>query len=113
MPTYVYECSACSKRFDIFQSMKDDPLTKCPECKGKIKRIIQGGMGIIFKGSGFYSTDNKRSSATTGESSKSSTAKDEKAKDEKPKDEKPKDEKPKVENSGADTKAPKDEKKSA
>ncbi len=66
MPTYEYECTKCGHTFEIKQSMLADPLTKCPECKGRIRRIIGGGMGIIFKGSGFYTTDNKKSSTMTG-----------------------------------------------
>ncbi|MFA7230229.1 MAG: zinc ribbon domain-containing protein [Victivallaceae bacterium] len=58
MPTYEYECGSCRKKFDIFQSMKDSPLVKCPECqKDTLKRLIGSGAGIIFKGSGFYCTD--------------------------------------------------------
>ncbi len=63
MPTYVYECCSCGKVSEVFQSMSDEPLTTCEKCGGKIKRIIPGGssVGIVFKGSGFYSTDNSRS----------------------------------------------------
>lgn len=65
MPTYEYHCEKCKKDFEIFQSMKDDPLTICPKdhCrqktwgKGKVKRQLGTGAGIIFKGSGFYITD--------------------------------------------------------
>ncbi|MBX7158194.1 MAG: zinc ribbon domain-containing protein [Verrucomicrobiae bacterium] len=65
MPTYQYFCEKCKKNFDYFQSMKDKPLTHCPqtECrqkkwgKGKVKRLLSGGAGFIFKGSGFYITD--------------------------------------------------------
>src|SRR5271163_4382011 len=65
MPTYEYECSKCHKGFEIFQSMKDDALTKCPKTrcrqktwgKGKVKRKLGVGAGFIFKGSGFYITD--------------------------------------------------------
>lgn len=59
MPTYEYQCQKCQKTFDIFQSMKDAPLTTCPDkkCKGKVKRLIGTGAGLIFKGSGFYITD--------------------------------------------------------
>jgi putative FmdB family regulatory protein len=65
MPTYEYECEKCKKTFEIMQSMKDEPLTTCPKeaCrmrtwgKGKVKRLISGGAGLIFKGSGFYITD--------------------------------------------------------
>lgn len=84
MPTYEYKCKKCSHRFEIFQSMKDDPLTVCPVCKGEIKRLIGAGAGPIFKGSGFYQTDYKNSdksrekknadnSKTKNESSASST----------------------------------------
>ncbi|MEI6337985.1 MAG: FmdB family zinc ribbon protein [Verrucomicrobiota bacterium] len=59
MPTYEYECAKCGKTFDVFQSMKDDLLKTCPntKCKGKVKRLIGTGAGLIFKGSGFYITD--------------------------------------------------------
>lgn len=62
MPTYDYFCSACDTEFEHFQSMKDDPLSQCPHCKkkGKVKRQISSGAGIIFKGGGFYETDYKR-----------------------------------------------------
>ena len=57
MPRYDYRCEDCGHSFEYSQSMKDDPLTECPECKGKVKRLIGTGAGIIFKGSGFYETD--------------------------------------------------------
>jgi putative FmdB family regulatory protein len=65
MPTYEYECGKCHKSFDIHQSMKDEPLTICPKThcqmktwgKGKVKRCLGTGAGLIFKGSGFYITD--------------------------------------------------------
>lgn len=57
MPTYQYRCLDCEHEFEIVQRMIDDPLSECPECKGKIKRLIGAGAGIIFKGDGFYSTD--------------------------------------------------------
>jgi len=65
MPTYEYECAKCKKTFEAFQSMKDDAYTICPKdkCrmktwgKGKVKRLLGGGAGFIFKGSGFYITD--------------------------------------------------------
>lgn len=62
MPTYDYECQKCKHTFELFQSMTDKPLEKCPKCKGKVKRLIGGGAGIIFKGSGFYETDYKKKS---------------------------------------------------
>ncbi|MDR1257326.1 MAG: zinc ribbon domain-containing protein [Spirochaetaceae bacterium] len=57
MPTYEYECKKCDHVFERFQSFKDDPVTVCPECGGDVRRLINGGAGIIYKGSGFYSTD--------------------------------------------------------
>lgn len=57
MPTYDYECESCEHRFEVFQSMKDDPVKNCPECGGAVRRVVSGGAGIIYKGSGFYSTD--------------------------------------------------------
>lgn len=62
MPTYEYECTNCNKIFEIFQKMSDKPLEKCPKCHKKISRLIGGGSGIIFKGSGFYATDYRKSS---------------------------------------------------
>jgi putative FmdB family regulatory protein len=58
MPTYDYKCDACGHAFELFQSIKADPIKKCPECgKNKVKRLIGTGAGLIFKGSGFYITD--------------------------------------------------------
>jgi len=64
MPTYEYACRNCAAEFEIFQSMRDAPLTTCPKCgQNSVKRLIGRGAGIIFKGSGFYETDYKRPSA--------------------------------------------------
>jgi putative FmdB family regulatory protein len=61
MPTYEYECDACGHRFELLQSMSDPAVRKCPKCaKLKVRRLISGGAGVIFKGSGFYETDYKR-----------------------------------------------------
>ena len=60
MPTYNYQCSKCKYIFSIKQSIKDAPFDICKQCKGKINRIISGGMGLIFKGEGFYETDYKQ-----------------------------------------------------
>ncbi|MBN1633924.1 MAG: zinc ribbon domain-containing protein [Ignavibacteria bacterium] len=58
MPIYEYKCSECGFQFDKFQSIKDLPLKTCPRCgKESLKKIISGGTGLIFKGSGFYLTD--------------------------------------------------------
>ena len=61
MPNYDYECSACGHTFEEFQTMTDKKLTKCPKCgKQKLARLIGGGSGMIFKGTGFYQTDYKK-----------------------------------------------------
>ncbi len=57
MPTYEYACNSCSHRFETRQRMTDDPITTCPECHGSIYRVLFP-VGIVFKGSGFYKTDN-------------------------------------------------------
>ena len=59
MPTYEYQCSECEYKFEEFQSMSASPITDCPECSGKTERLISGGAGFVFKGSGFYITDNR------------------------------------------------------
>lgn len=57
MPTYEYRCSDCGHEFEEFQLMTEPPLDKCPECGGRAERVISGGAGFLFKGSGFYITD--------------------------------------------------------
>ena len=60
MPTYNYICLACDKKFSIFQSMDDKSVSNCKHCESKrIEKIITGGSGLIFRGSGFYLTDYK------------------------------------------------------
>jgi putative FmdB family regulatory protein len=72
MPTYEYLCEKCGEKFEVYQSIKDEPLKKHPtKCRGKVKRLISPGGGIIFKGSGFYQTDYKMKSA--GKSTESKT----------------------------------------
>ena len=63
MPIYVYECDTCGVRFERRQPMSAAPLTQCPECPGQVHRCVQP-VGVVFKGSGFYVTDNKSSSST-------------------------------------------------
>jgi putative FmdB family regulatory protein len=57
MPTYEYECKSCGYSFEVFQSMSDEPLKTCTKCGKEVRRLIFGGAGVIFKGSGFYVTD--------------------------------------------------------
>ncbi len=65
MPTYDYDCESCKQTFEIFQSITAAPLEKCPSCSGKVQRRVHGGSGLIFKGSGFYLTDYKKSGASS------------------------------------------------
>lgn len=62
MPTYQYQCRDCGHGFEQFQKFSDDPLTDCPECDGTVQRIIQN-VGVVFKGSGWYITDSRKSGA--------------------------------------------------
>jgi len=89
MPTYDYRCNNCNHEFELFQSMKDSPKRKCPECgKNTLERLIGVGAGVIFKGSGFYETDYRSESykkgaeadkkATSGENGKSDKKSDKK-----------------------------------
>lgn len=62
MPTYTYRCNECGHEFDVRQRFADDPLTECPSCEGEIRRVVNS-VGIVFKGSGFYVTDNRNGTA--------------------------------------------------
>jgi putative FmdB family regulatory protein len=74
MPTYHYRCRNCSHEFDEFQRISDDPLISCPACKDNaLKRIIGSGAGLIFKGSGFYLTDYKKTNSSPSMSDESRT----------------------------------------
>ena len=57
MPTYNYKCNDCGHQFSSFQKMSDNPVKECSQCEGTVRRIISGGSGMIFKGTGFYLTD--------------------------------------------------------
>ena len=76
MPTYEYECKKCSHNFETFQSMNEEPLKKCPKCGKELRRLIFGGAGLIFKGPGFYVTDNsnKKTAAKPKEEKKEKKA---------------------------------------
>lgn len=64
LPTYEYECNECRAKFEKRQSFHDDPISSCPKCEGIARRVIHS-VPILFKGSGFYCTDNGRGSAAT------------------------------------------------
>ncbi|GMT49703.1 MAG: hypothetical protein IEMM0008_1242 [bacterium] len=62
MPTYEYECTSCDHKFEKLQMMTADPVKECPECgQESAKRLIGAGIGVIYRGSGFYTTDYKNS----------------------------------------------------
>ena len=71
MPTYTYRCENCGVQFDRRQKFADDPLTVCPECEEEALRKVYLPVGIVFKGSGFYATDNRSASGMTNAKSKS------------------------------------------
>ena len=78
MPTYQYRCSACDAFLEVVQSFTDDALTTCQECGGALRKVFSG-VGVVFKGSGFYRTDSRSnsggsSSASSDSGSTSSTA---------------------------------------
>jgi len=64
MPTYVYACDTCGAQFEQFQSFKDEPLRTCPSCAGAVRRVFQP-VGIVFKGSGWYITDSRKSGSAS------------------------------------------------
>jgi len=76
MPTYEYECGTCGT-FEQFQRITEDPLSDCPRCGSAVRRLISSGTGIIFKGSGFYSTDSRAS----GKSDESGQSNEDKGKE--------------------------------
>jgi len=70
MPTYGYRCGTCGHEFEIVQKISDEPLTICPKCQGKLSKMAYAA-GVIFKGSGYYTTDYKGSSSSSGNGSPS------------------------------------------
>lgn len=71
MPTYEYVCTKCGEGLEAVQSFSDPPLTKCPQCKGKLRKVFSAA-GIVFKGSGFYKTDSRSGSKSSSSSSSDS-----------------------------------------
>ena len=58
MPTYQYRCTSCANELEAVQKFTDDPLTDCPDCDGNLRKVYNA-VGVVFKGSGFYATDNR------------------------------------------------------
>jgi len=66
MPTYEYECLKCGYRFDLFHGINEEPEVSCPKCNGQARKLIGAGIGLIFKGTGFYITDYKKKNSKEG-----------------------------------------------
>ena len=69
MPTYQYTCTDCGEQVEVVQKFTDDPLTVCPACGGKLRKVFSP-VGIVFKGSGFYRNDSRKSPASDGPAKK-------------------------------------------
>lgn len=83
MPTYVYACRNCEDRFEIVQKMSDTPLTECQKCGGSLRKVLFPP-AVVYKGSGFYVTDYKNSSAKSEASSSGSSSSTESKSEAKP-----------------------------
>ena len=75
MPVYQYACTQCGSQLEVRQSFSDDPLTVCPQCEGPLRKVLSG-VGVVFKGSGFYRTDSRTSSTSNGSESSGVAASD-------------------------------------
>lgn len=73
MPTYDYKCNECEYTFEEFHKMSDPPVEICPKCGGLVRKLVSGGAGIAFKGSGFYVNDYKSSGGSSDSGSSGST----------------------------------------
>ncbi len=69
MPTYQYQCTDCGSSLEVRQSFSDEPLTVCPECEGRLRKVFNA-VGVVFKGSGFYRTDSRASNGDGAGNSK-------------------------------------------
>lgn len=104
MPTYAYKCKNCDHQFDMRQRYNDDPLVDCPRCDGNVRRIISR-VGLVFKGSGFYVTDNRNG---TGNGSANGKGKKEASEEQKNKKETEVESSSVSKKGGTDAKAPPD-----
>ena len=78
MPIYGYRCRSCGNEFEILQKMSDPPLKTCPKCSGELNKMVYAA-GVIFKGSGYYSTDYKSAGAKASDSAEKASEKAERA----------------------------------
>jgi len=74
VPTYEYACTKCGEHLEVVQSFRDDALTECPNCGGKLRKVF-GSIGVVFKGSGFYKTDSRPAAKTASGDAAASSAK--------------------------------------
>ena len=72
MPTYQYRCTECGEQLEVVQKFSDDPLTECPACQGRLRKLFSP-VGVVFKGSGFYKTDSRSSSGSSTRKESSTT----------------------------------------
>lgn len=79
MPVYAYRCESCGVHFERQQSFSDAPLKRCPECNKNTLRKVIGPVGVVFKGSGFYSTDNRSTSGLATPAKKEESSSSEKS----------------------------------
>jgi putative FmdB family regulatory protein len=75
MPTYEYACTSCGHHLEVVQSFSEEPLTVCPSCSGKLRKVFSP-IGIVFKGSGFYKTDSRGGSASSTPAASSGSSSD-------------------------------------
>ncbi|MGA9493885.1 MAG: FmdB family zinc ribbon protein [Mycobacterium sp.] len=78
MPTYSYACTECGDRFDVVQSFSEDSLTTCEKCSGRLRKLFNS-VGVVFKGSGFYRTDSRESTKSSGSNGSSTSSPSEKS----------------------------------
>jgi putative FmdB family regulatory protein len=109
VPTYQYACTACGHQLEAVQSFTDTPLTECPECEGRLRKLFSS-VGIVFKGSGFYRTDSRAGANGSAEKADKAEKADrspapEKSSTDKPATDKPATDKPAAEKKPAGTKA--------
>jgi putative FmdB family regulatory protein len=72
VPTYQYACTACGHQLEAVQSFADEPLTVCPSCEGRLRKLFSS-VGVVFKGSGFYRTDSRKNTESTSDSKPAAT----------------------------------------
>ena len=103
MPTYQYSCTECGEQLEVVQSFSDEPLTVCPTCQGRLRKVFNS-VGVVFKGSGFYRNDSRKST-TTAESPAAASASESKSSDSKSSDSKSSDSKSSSSDSSSSTKS--------